>query len=225
MPEPLVRKEVLRDKIHDVLRGWILDGTLKPGERIVELTLSRRLSVSRAPFREALWLLAHQGLVRIHPHRGAFVTKLTPGDIREIFEIRELLETRAALRVRERLDASGRRVLQEAYAALERAAQDRDMTRFSTADLEFHRALWRLSGNRHLEEVLGEISSRFFGYELIRDQPHGRHFRFPEMLEEHRELLRLVLEGSPGEIEAGFRRSFASFLAYVLERFEAPSGH
>ena len=51
----LIEKEGRRDKIGDVLRGWILDGKLKPGERIVELTLARDLSVSRAPLREALW--------------------------------------------------------------------------------------------------------------------------------------------------------------------------
>jgi len=93
----LIRKEVLRDKICDVLKGWILDGTLQPGERIVELTLSRKLDVSRAPLREALWLLARQGLVHIRAHHGATVTQLSEQDIREIFEIRETLETRAAL--------------------------------------------------------------------------------------------------------------------------------
>src|SRR4029077_5171694 len=83
----LIQKEVLRDKICDVLKGWILDGTLKPGERIVELTLARKLEVSRAPLREALWLLSRQGLVQIRAHHGTTVTQLSEQDIREIFEI------------------------------------------------------------------------------------------------------------------------------------------
>src|SRR5258708_28453435 len=92
----LIEKEVLRDKIGDVLRGWILDGELKPGERIVELTLSRKLNVSRAPLREALWQLARQALVHIRAHHRAYVTQLPGRDIPETFEIRELLETHAA---------------------------------------------------------------------------------------------------------------------------------
>src|SRR5688572_25622965 len=115
----LIQKEVLRDKIFDVLKGWILDGTLKPGERIVELTLSRKLDVSRAPLREALWLLARQGLVQIRAHHGAYVTQLSEQDIREIFEIRETLETRAALKIRARLDPHVTSVLKEALAELE----------------------------------------------------------------------------------------------------------
>src|ERR1043165_7411308 len=117
----LIQKEVLRDKIGDVLKGWILDGTLKPGERIVELTLSRKLEVSRAPLREALWLLSRQGLVQIRAHHGTHVTQLSEQDIREIFEIRETLETRAALNIRARLDAPATAALKEALAGLEAA--------------------------------------------------------------------------------------------------------
>src|SRR5258708_39839428 len=114
----LIQKEVLRDKICDVLKGWILDGTLKPGERIVELTLGRKLEVSRAPLREALRLLSRQGLVQIRAHHGATVTQLSEQDIREIFDIREALETRAALKIHARLDAQVRGVLTEALADL-----------------------------------------------------------------------------------------------------------
>jgi len=220
----LIQKEVLRDKICDVLKGWILDGTLKPGERIVELTLSRKLEVSRAPLREALWLLARQGLVHIRAHHGAYVTQLSEQDIREIFEIREALEIRAALKIRSRLDPSVKAALQHALAELEEACRARDIRRFSAADLKFHKTLWSLAGNRHLQDILHDLSTRFFGYELIRDLPHAAKFRFDLMADEHRKLVKLILEGSEREIEAGFRKAFAGFLEYVLVRFsETPA--
>jgi DNA-binding GntR family transcriptional regulator len=215
----LIQKEVLRDKICDVLKGWILDGTLKPGERIVELTLSRKLDVSRAPLREALWLLARQGLVHIRAHHGAYVTQLSEQDIREIFEIRETLETRAALRIRARLDPHVTALLKDALAELEDACRARDIGRFSAADLKFHKTLWELAGNRHLQDILHDLSTRFFGYELIRDLPHAGKFRFDLMAEEHRKLVKLILEGTDREIEAGFKKAFAGFLDYVLVRF------
>jgi DNA-binding GntR family transcriptional regulator len=215
----LIQKEVLRDKICDVLKGWILDGTLQPGERIVELTLSRKLEVSRAPLREALWLLARQGLVHIRAHHGAYVTQLSEQDIREIFEIREALEIRAALKIRSRLSPSVKAALQQALAELEEACKARDIRRFSAADLKFHKALWELAGNRHLQDILHDLSTRFFGYELIRDLPHSEKFRFDIMADEHRKMVRLILEGTEREIEAGFRKAFAGFLEYVLVRF------
>lgn len=215
----LIEKEVLRDKIGDVLRGWILDGELKPGERIVELTLSRKLHVSRAPLREALWQLSRQGLVEIRAHHGTYVTQLSVQDIREIFEIRELLETHAAKKIRAGADPKARAALQRALADLEDACRKRDIRLFSAADLRFHRTLWELAGNRHLHDVLNDVSTRFFGYELIRDLPHSGKFRFDLMAEEHRRMVRLILEGSDREIEAGFRKAFAGFLDYVLARF------
>jgi len=215
----LIEKEVLRDKICDVLRGWILDGKLKPGERIVELTLARELNVSRAPLREALWLLSRQGLVQIRAHHGAQVTQLSEQDIREIFEIRELLETHAAKKIRASADGAVRSVLRAALADLESACRDRDIRLFSTADLRFHQTLWELGGNRHLQEVLNDLSIRFFGYELIRDLPHAAQFRFDLMADEHRKMVKLILEGSDREIEAGFKKAFAGFLEYVLVRF------
>jgi len=216
----LIEKEVLRDKICDVLRTWILDGKLKPGERIVELTLARELNVSRAPLREALWLLEKQGLVQIRAHHGAFVTQLSEQDIREIFEIRELLETHAAKKIRAAAsDGAVRSVLRSALADLESACRARDIRLFSSADLQFHQTLWELSGNRHLQTVLNDMSTRFFGYELIRDLPHSEKFRFDHMAEEHRKLVKLMFEGTEREIDAGFRKAFAGFLEYVLVRF------
>jgi DNA-binding GntR family transcriptional regulator len=215
----LIEKEVLRDKIGDVLRGWILDGELKPGERIVELTLARKLNVSRAPLREALWLLARQGLVQIRAHHGATVTQLSEQDIREIFEIRVLLETHAAQKIRAFGNGEAKTALRRALAQLEEACRQRDIRLFSAADLRFHQTLWELGGNRHLQDILNDVSTRFFGYELIRDLPHSDRFRFDLMAEEHRRLVRLVLEGSEREIEAGFRKVFAGFLDYVLVRF------
>ena len=215
----VIHKEVLRDKICDVLRGWILEGKLKPGERIVELTLARELNVSRAPFREALWLLARQGLVHLRAHHGAYVTELSERDIREIFEIRETLEIRAALRIRARGDARTRTALKAALAELEAACHARDLRRFSAADFHFHRTIWELADNRHLQEILNDLSTRFFGYELIRDLPHAAKFRFDLMAEEHRKMVKLILDGSDREIDAGFRKIFAGFLDYVLLRF------
>ena len=138
------------------------------------LTLARELNVSRAPLREALWLLSRQGLVQIRAHHGAHVTQLSEQDIREIFEIRELLETHAAKKIRATVsDGAVRSVLRSALADLEFACRQRDIRLFSAADLRFHQTLWELGGNRHLQEILNDVSTRFFGYELIRDLPHS----------------------------------------------------
>jgi DNA-binding GntR family transcriptional regulator len=213
-----IQKEVLRDKIFDLLKGWILGGVLKPGEKIVELSLAKKLNVSRAPLREALLALSQQGFITIKPHHGAFVTQLSGRDIREIFELREVLEIHAAQKVRQTLSAESVERLNESLHELETAARNRDVLQFAEADFNFHRTLWSLAGNMHLEKLLIDISTRFFGYEQIRDQSTPS-FRFDEMYEEHRKMVNLVLEGSDLDIENGFKESYREFLNYVLTRF------
>jgi DNA-binding GntR family transcriptional regulator len=219
VPDISIRKEVLRDKIYSVLLAWIFEGTLKPGEKIVESVLARRLNVSRVPVRESLWLLAQRGLVTLKPHQGAFVTKLSGRDIREIFELRAILETHAAQLARVSLDPAGVARLKSALEDLADAARERSMQRFTAADIEFHKALWDLADNRHLTKILTDISTRFFGYELIRDVPQSPSFLFDAVVEQHRKMLQLVLSGAPEEIEAGFKIVFNEFLEHVLTRF------
>jgi DNA-binding GntR family transcriptional regulator len=221
--ETPIQREILRDKIFDVLKTWILDGTLAPGERIVESTIAKQLQVSRAPLREALWLLANAGLAQMKAHQGAFVARLSPQDIREIFEIREILETHAATKLRATLTPDGKHRLECALRAIEEAARARDVVRCTNADMEFHRTICELAGNRHLTEILNDISTRFFAYELIRDLRNPGGYQFDVKVEEHRELLRLMLKGSNREIEAGFRDLFARFLNNVLTRLQTPA--
>lgn len=218
-PENFIQKEVLRDKIYELLKGWILGGKLKPGEKIIELSLAKQLNVSRAPLREALLALSQQGFITIKPHQGSFVTELSGQDIREIFEVREVLEIYAATKVRHQLTPANIALLKGALGELEAAARNRDVLQFAEADFNFHRALWSLAGNSHLEKLLTDISTRFFGYEQIRDHPSSSDFRFDEMVDEHRKMIHLVLEGSDQEIEDGFKRAYHEFLQYVLVRF------
>ncbi len=224
-PQPVIHKEILRDKIHEVLKNWILDGTLRPGERIVESVLAARLKVSRAPFREALWLLARQGLVTLQAHHGASVVQLNENDFREIFEVREALETYCARKIRASLSPEKSARLHEAMERLETAALRRDMKAFSEADLRFHATLAEIAGNRRVEEILRETSARLFGYELILDLPKAADFRFEPVLEDHRRMVKLTLEGTDREIEAGFKRAFAAFRDYLLERFRSSGSH
>ncbi len=215
----VIQKEILRDKIFAVLKDWILDGTLKPGQRIVESVLAAQLKVSRAPFREALWLLARHGLVTLRAHQGAYVARLSEKDVKEIFEVRQALETYCARKIKASLTPEKTARLRSALQRLEEAAARKDMAAFSQADLEFHTTIAELADNKHIEDILRGTSTRFFGYELILDHARGSTFRFEAVLEEHRRMFRLILEGDDAEIESGFRKAFASFFDYVMERF------
>src|SRR5437016_11854763 len=106
-PEPLALgrdKRFLRDEVYRVLRHWILDQRLAPGQELVETALAERLGVSRTPIRESIRQLEADGLVERHASGGVRVRRFTPHDIREVYEVLLPLFELSAVLAAERYD-------------------------------------------------------------------------------------------------------------------------
>jgi len=122
------------DAYHQI-RRWIVEGRLRPGERLVEQRLAEELELSRTPIREALRMLQSEGLVRFEPNRGARVRSLTVADIDDLYELRGRLEAMAAelAAVRATPDQLDRLMAAEAdFAAAAQVATSRRSARCST---------------------------------------------------------------------------------------------
>ncbi|WP_091943347.1 GntR family transcriptional regulator [Trujillonella endophytica] len=141
------------------LRAEILSGALPPGARVVEEQLCRRYGISRGPLREALRLLAEQGLVEHLPRRGARVCDWSPTDIRQLFEIRHVLERHAVLSALPLASEDGDPLSPvRARLVAMRAAEERgDQLAKDDAHRAFHAAVVGLAGNRQLELTLAPI--------------------------------------------------------------------
>ena len=133
------------------LRGEILSGALEPGERLVEEQLTQLFQISRAPLREALRLLAEQGLVEHLPRRGVRVTTYSDRDFDELFAVRDALERFAVSLVQDRKpDELDTAPLEEAMTGLRAAAEEGDRLAASNAHRAFHLALVALADSRQL---------------------------------------------------------------------------
>ncbi|MGD0642462.1 MAG: GntR family transcriptional regulator [Roseiarcus sp.] len=134
------------------LRDDILAHRLSPGERLVECDLTSRFAVSRGPVREALRRLAAEGLIEHAPHRGAVVRRLTPREIRELFQIRVEMESLAARLAAETADANARaRFAEEIRMIFDDAP--RRVAVYLDENAAFHEAIMRLADNRQLREL------------------------------------------------------------------------
>lgn len=138
------------------LRREIIDGTLAPGERIVEESVRRRFGISRAPLREALRLLAQQGLIEHLPRRGVRVVTLSEGDVQELFELRDVLEQHAVTKALPGAAGSLAGMRRE-LAAMESAALSDDISAAADAHRRFHTELVAVSGQQHLLAVYETI--------------------------------------------------------------------
>jgi DNA-binding GntR family transcriptional regulator len=153
--EPLRPSETLSHRTTDVLRERILAGEFAMGERLVEASIARQLSISRGPVREALRQLRAEGLVREEPRRGSFVAELTIDDIREIYDLRAAIEARAARGIitNRAATAAAFDELRGVLGRLRQATDDDNREMFAQLDLSFHERLCLLSGNGRLHRV------------------------------------------------------------------------
>ncbi|MER7281807.1 GntR family transcriptional regulator [Dactylosporangium sp. NPDC000244] len=132
----------------------ILGGGTEPGERLVEEQLTKRFGISRAPLREALRLLAQQGLVEHMPRKGVRVAILSDADIRELYAVRDVLERHAVAATPPDADLAGIATAMKAMRAADARGDQFDM---ATAHRDFHVAVVALAGNRQLTLVYESV--------------------------------------------------------------------
>jgi DNA-binding GntR family transcriptional regulator len=132
------------------VRETIINGELKPGERIVESQLAEQMQISRFPIREALRCLEKEGLVENIPFKGTYVSKFTEQDMEEVFSLRGAIEALALQLLINRIDDEKLATLATIIKDMEISARDGDASRVVTHDLQFHRTICEMTGHRKL---------------------------------------------------------------------------
>ncbi|HKY94650.1 MAG TPA: GntR family transcriptional regulator [Kiloniellales bacterium] len=145
------KPQTVADRIAAILREAIAAGTLAAGTALRQDDLAARFGFSRMPIRDALRLLEAEGIVSIHPTRGAFVAPMDATEIAEIFAVRELLE-REALRLA--LPKLSDADLDRAEAILDRLDAEPDVGRWGALNRDFHLTLYRPCGNARLLDLI-----------------------------------------------------------------------
>jgi DNA-binding GntR family transcriptional regulator len=183
-PHPAQHK-LLSRTVADWLAGRIIDGEEPPGTRLMETKLAELAGVSRSPVREALRILAGEGLVEIVPRIGAQVARVGQEDVTQLYACRMLLEPRAAGLAAEAVSRQGLAELDGLRTAMERAVADHDPRRFLNENVAYFRALLAHCPNDVLRELVDLTWTKAMRYWSIfaRLPNYGRG-----SLEHHRSL-------------------------------------
>jgi len=178
--------------VTDKMRERILDGSLAPGQRLVEGRISADFDVSRIPVREALRHLAAEGLVTIEPRRGASVTRFTDEQVQDLVEVRANLEALNAKLASKRKDPHFTERLRQLLADGDRLADANDLVELVLMNQRFHDTLASAAGNSVLQEVMRSLRDRT----VLLFTPYNR-LRVRQNWEEHAAILRAVLNADP----------------------------
>jgi len=174
----------LYEEVAELLRQRIFRRELEPGSWIDELKLAEEYGISRTPLREALKVLAAEGLVTMKVRRGAYVTEVSEKDLADVYHLLALLESDAAGVVAARASDADLASLQSLHQELEAAVGDRD--RFFAINEQFHMRVLELANNRWREQMVADLRKVM---KLNRHNSLLKSGRIEESLAEHRAIM------------------------------------
>lgn len=188
----------LYQEVAERLRQRIFAHELTPGTWIDEQKLAEQYGISRTPLREALKVLASEGLVELKPRRGCYVTEISRRDLDDLFPLIAMLEGRCAAEAVSKAKPADIAALKQIHEALEKAAHDERIEAFFEANQEFHRKVQELSGNRWLLQVIQDLRKVL---KLSRMHSLSLEGRLQQSLDEHRLIMAAIAGGDAKRAE------------------------
>ena len=174
----------LYEEVAELLRQRIFRRELEPGSWIDEVRIAQEYGISRTPLREALKVLAAEGLVTMKVRRGAYVTEVSEQDLAEVYHLLALLESDAAAVVATEATDAQLRELQALHKELEGAVRQRD--KFFALNERFHMRLLEIAGNRWRNQMVADLRKVM---KLNRHHSLLKSGRIEDSLAEHRRVM------------------------------------
>ena len=196
--------KALYEQVAEQLRQRIFQRELEPGSWIDELKIAEQMGISRTPLREAIKVLAAEGLVTMKVRRGAYVTEMSDKDLRDVYHLLALLESDAAAVVAERATVQQLQALQTLHEELERSVHDRDQ--FFAVTERFHMQLLALADNRWRDQLVADLRKVM---KLNRHNSLLKQGRIAESLQEHRTIMQALHARQPETARQALQAHFA----------------
>jgi DNA-binding GntR family transcriptional regulator len=198
-----VKRTTLSEGAFEAIRRKILTGVLTPSSKLVVATLANGLNLSATPINEALAALEREGLVTYLPHRGYFVSSVTPENVEEVYSVREVFELMAVRFAAQKADRPTVERLGTILQEAEQSIRLGDTTTFADLDLEFHRVIWTSTDNS-LAIRIGELIGGQI--RLLVATTARAPGRFRGAFEEHCQVYRAIKNKDPAAAVAAMRK-------------------
>ena len=213
LPQNLKQRALYED-VAELLRQRIFNRSLEPGSWIDELKIAEEYGISRTPLREALKVLATEGLVTMKVRRGAYVTEVNDKDLRDVFHLMAVLEADAAGTVAQTATDKQLLELEALHQELEKAAKNRrDHIKFFTLNEAFHIRLLQIADNKWAGQMVADLRKVM---KLNRAQSLLKEGRIDESLAEHAAVMTALKQRDA-------KRARAAMQAHIESGLEAAS--
>ena len=213
--EGIVTANSKTEVLYQQVRERIVSGEIKPGAILTEAGLADEYGVSKAPVREALVLLGHEGFVESMPRTGHVVASFTVQDVLEVFHLRSILEAEAAGLAAERIMEEGIASLlknsDEEFVISEMAHKDSFHERANELNMEFHQLIARASGKRRLADLIKRLMDDM--RRMLAFDPRSVTPR------QHMEIIEALKHRDRAKAEQAMKRHVEETKSRLLDRF------
>lgn len=182
----LIQRRSLHLELVGLLQPLIINGELAPGSKVPEKDLCERFGVSRTPMREALKVLATDGLVRLKPNRGAWVTMVTVDEVEEVFPVLGALEALAGELACANITDGEIEVVRALHNQMLQSYEDRALDTYFDINQQIHRAIQAAARNDTLNTTCAALSLRMQRARYLANMSEGRWF---EAVQEHEKIM------------------------------------
>ncbi|WP_119166030.1 GntR family transcriptional regulator [Algihabitans albus] len=214
---PIARRS-LHDELVARLRNMIVEGELRPGARLPEKELCSQFGVSRTPLREALKVLASDGLVEISPHRGATVVQISRGDVEEMFPVMGALEALAGELACANIDAAGVAEITALHHQMVAHYHRKERAEYFRLNQQIHERILEAAGNATLTALHGGLAGRVRRARFMANMSPPR---WQQAVEEHEQILAALTARDGAGLADILRRHLAHKAEVVIANMTA----
>jgi DNA-binding GntR family transcriptional regulator len=214
MEQILTQHPSLSDRIFEIMEEAILSGSIRPGERIIETELAKKLGISKSPVREALKKLEGEGIVQLVPRKGFFVRNIDRKSIDDLCDVMFIIELAAArLSLKKKTEAVCKKI-DEILDQMKRHLRTRDYASYVLANRQFHGLFYDLTEN----EWILKISQMFFKEaDMLRSLSLYTSDRFSRSIEEHDAIADAYKKGDEERLERAVKKHLIMFRDNILK--------
>ena len=215
-PAGRIARRSLHDEVVERVRGLVLEGELAPGSRVPEKQLCEQFGISRTPLREALKVLASEGLLELLPNRGAVVTKLTARDVDEMFEVMGALEALSGELACARIGDAGISSIRALHERMVEHYRRGELPDYFRLNQRIHESIMDASGNATLRSLYDGLATRI---RRARYMANMSDARWKQAVDEHEEILALLERRDGVGLGAALRRHLSNKCEVVKAAF------
>jgi DNA-binding GntR family transcriptional regulator len=216
-----IPRAALHVQVAQRLRQLLVEGRIAPGAKLNERELSERLNVSRTPLREAIKMLAAEGLVELLPNRGAVAVSLTEEDILHTFEVMAGLEAQAGELAAQRITEHELAEIQAMHFEMMAAYTRRDLSTYYTLNARIHSAISAAARNPVLTQVYQQVNARL---QALRFRSNQDGEKWKNAMNEHEKMIEALAAHDGGAMRQVLLSHLRNKRDVVLEQLRAARG-